>query len=348
MSNTDLILGLFFSDENSLIYDKIKYSKELSAERRELIKGLSYKFLGAVFFTAAYAEGEIWKIEFIEASLSLQQIKINQQHDIIQSFFILNSTIEFNNGDCTNLFTLIGSPHTEDVKLIYDKMIKYIHPSIIQGSIVKSKLIGNDFNFMEYINEELNRSINLINYSLGSSRKVYWKEQNRYYCVGLIQRTISDNSEETYLYTFDKDDLIREQVLDFIPSFYIMAILPDYYEKLIKETLRLFDKKNITPNIKQIKLSLGDKEVIYLEEYLINNEGDKKSLGVILILGKQIFDKSENISFYKKNIRLNLDGHKNFKDMIKSINPKFSIIDKWSTDSSSNLNSIQQFLDKKR
>ena len=76
MSNADLILGLFFSDENSLIYDKIKYSKDLSAERIELIKGLSYKFLGAVFFTAAYVEREIWKIEFIEASLSLLLIKI--------------------------------------------------------------------------------------------------------------------------------------------------------------------------------------------------------------------------------------------------------------------------------
>ncbi|MFW9874071.1 MAG: hypothetical protein ACFFG0_13265 [Candidatus Thorarchaeota archaeon] len=70
--------------------------------------------------------------------------------DVIQSFFTLNSSINTSEGT-TNLFALMGSPFTEDMKLIYEEISEYIHPSIIQGKVVNENLLGNRFNFSRFI-----------------------------------------------------------------------------------------------------------------------------------------------------------------------------------------------------
>ena len=168
LDTKDLILGLFFSDENNLVHDTIKFSMDLSEESKSQLNMLSFKFLGPIFLTASAVEGDNWKIELIESTLSLDQMKLNQETDVIQSFFNLNSSIEVEDGISTNLFTLIGSPYTEDIKDLYDKMVNYIHPSINQGKMVNEKLKTEGYRFDHFVKEELQRGIDLIEYSLGS------------------------------------------------------------------------------------------------------------------------------------------------------------------------------------
>ena len=197
--NPNTIVGLFYSDENNLVYENIKYSEKISDEVTNKLRLLSFKFLGPLFLTASSLEGSNWKIDFIESSLSNYQ-KRTIDVDVIQSFFNLNSSMYSGDG-ITNLFTLIVSPYTEDIKVIYEKMVKYIHPCIIQGKILKESMLGNDFNLKKFIEEELERGINLIEISLGSSRKMYWEEQSKYHCVSFIERKKSDKSKESHLYT---------------------------------------------------------------------------------------------------------------------------------------------------
>ena len=204
MNEEELILGLFYADASNLVYDRIKFADKFSEEKRNELKMLSFKFLGPVFLTAASGIGNNWKIESIEASLSLLNSKaIGIEANVIQSFFTLNSSIDNSEG-ITNLFALISTPFTEDIKLIYDEISDYILPSIVQGKIVNENLLGNRFNFSRFIESELFRGINLIEYSLGASRKMYWKEEQRYYCVGLIERKNSIDLRVSNLYTFDK------------------------------------------------------------------------------------------------------------------------------------------------
>ncbi len=319
MKAEDIILGLFYADEDNLVFDLIKFSEKFNDMKINDIKMLSYRFLGPVFLTAAADIGHNWVIESIEASLSLHDANV-EDLDVLQSFFTLNSSIETEDGT-TNLFALISTPYTEDTKLISDEISKYIHPSIIQGKIVNENLLGDRFDFTRFIDSELERGINLIEYSLGASRKAHWEEEQRYYyCVGLIERKTGENLRISNLYTFNKDDPLRKSFLDYIPSYYVMAILPDYYEHLISETLEIYNKKGIHPNIKRIKLNFGDKNVVYLEEYIIENEVTK-SYGVILIQQNEETNENKNLSFYKKNLRLLLDGNRNLKDVLKLINP---------------------------
>ena len=42
MREGDIILGLFYSNENNLIYDKIKRSQDISKEMQDKIKSLSW------------------------------------------------------------------------------------------------------------------------------------------------------------------------------------------------------------------------------------------------------------------------------------------------------------------
>ena len=191
---------------------------------------LSYQFLGPLFFTAASGNGVNWKIEFIESSLSHYQNR-TLDADVIQSFFNLNSSMETEDGN-TNLSVLIGSPYTEDINLIYRKMVEYIHPSIIQGKFTAESLMGGDFKFKNLIQYELGRGLNLIEYTLGSARKLYPEEQQKYYCIGIIERKVDEKLRISNFYSFDKEDPLRKYVLSFIPSFYVMSILPDYYENL--------------------------------------------------------------------------------------------------------------------
>jgi hypothetical protein len=338
MNENDLILGLFYSDQYNLIYDK--FSKDLIIQKKERLKMLSYKFLGPLFFTAAGGNGGSWKIDLIESSLSLHQGR-TLDVDILQSFFNLNSSIETEKGAITHLSALIGSPHTEDIDLIYRKLSKYIHPSIIQGNLVAESIKGNDFQFKNLIKNELTRGLNLIEYSLGSSRKMYFQEQKKYYCIGIIERKkiFSKKSKTCNFYSFDKMDPIRKYVTRYLPSFYIMSILPDYYENLIDETLKLFEKTSVFPELRKIKLSCFNKEVLYLEEFLIENDR-KESYGVILIPEVNDLGSGRNPSFYRRKLRLILDARKDLGEVIFSINPNF-VYDPWPTKTEHELENLK-------
>jgi len=342
MKQEEIILGLFFANEDNLVFDNIKYSEIFSDIKINDIKMLSYKFLGPVFLTAATGIGNNWKIEFIETSLSLRDNNI-EEADVLQSFFTLNSSIETQEG-ITNLFVLISSPYTEDTKLIYDELSNYIHPSIIQSKIVNENLLGSRFDYNKLIESELDRGINLIDYSLGISRKVYWEEEHRYYCVGLIERKTGEELRVSNLYTFNKDSDLRKRYLDYIPSYYVMSILPDYYENLINETLEIYNKKGVYPNIKRIELRYGDKKVVYLEEYNIKND-ILKSYGVILIQQNEETEENKKLSYFKKNLRLILDREMDLKDSLNKFNQHLEY-ERWSTISDEALNKIDIFLDK--
>ena len=339
MKDDDRILGLFFSDKDNLIYDNIKFSENLSEESKNQLNMLSYKYLGPVFLTAASSNGDTWKIEKIESSLSHYQGKL---FDILQAFFSLNSTIKSEEG-VSNLFTLIGSPHTEDIKDIYNILTKYVHPSIIQGKIVNEDLLGNRFNFYKFIKAELFRGLHLIDYSLGSSRKIPWEEQHSYSCVGLIERIITEENKVSNLYTYDENDPLRKVALNFIPAYYVMCILPDYYENLIGETLKIFNKTSVIADIRLINLSNQNKKVIYLEEFLVEKK-IKRSYGVILVQDNEVLSNPNKISFYKKNLRLILDGNKELNDILNLFNEGFKF-KKWETQTDEGLNNIGAKLD---
>jgi len=344
MESREKILGMFYSDTNNLIHESIKYSESFSQETREQIKMLPFKFLGPVFLTSSSAEGNNWKIDLIESSLSMrQETKIRDVEIMIQSFINLNSSMIFEDG-VTNLFTLIGSPYTEDIKPIYEKMTRYIHPSINQGILINKKRIGMKFKVARFIREELNRGINLIDYYLGSSRKMYWEEEHKYYCIGVIERKVSGEAKTSNLYTFDRDSLLRRIHAHSIPSFYVMAIIPDFYENLVLETLKLFGKKNLLPNIRQINLSSEQKKVIYYEEFVIEKE-QKISLGVILIQEDANENETNNISHYKKHLRQILDQKIDIGENLMNINRDFSL-EKWPTSQEEDLNKIHVYLDK--
>lgn len=343
MKEEDIILGLFYANEDNLVFDRIKFSEKFNDMKINNIKMLSYRFLGPVFLTAATGLGNNWKIEYIEASLSLRDANI-EEVDVLQSFFTLNSSIETQEGT-TNLFALISTPYTEDTKLIYDELSKYIHPSIIQGKIVNEDLLGDRFNFNKFIDSELERGINFIEYSLGASRKSYWEEEEqRYYCIGLIERKIGQDLRISNLYTFNNDDPQRKAFLDYIPSYYVMAILPDYYEHQISETLEVYNKKGVYPNIRRIELNNGDKKVVYLEEYFVENK-ISKSYGVILVQQYKETEQNKKLSYYKKNLRLLLDGNRDLKDIINLINPHLKF-ERWGAISNEDLDKIGLILDK--
>ena len=339
MKDNDTILGLFFADKDNLIYDDIKFSGTLSEESKNQLNMLSYKFLGPVFLTAASSNGDTWRIDKIESSLSHYQGKIT---DFLQSFFSLNSSIKSEEG-VSNLFTLIGSPHTEDIKDIYNILTKYVHPSMIQGKIVNEDLLGNRFNFHKFIKLELVRGLNLIDYSLGSSRKVYWEEQHNYSCVGLIERIITEEKKKANLYTYDEVNPLRKVALDFIPSYYVMVVLPDYYENLIAETLKIFNKTSVIADIRLIDLSNQNKKVIYLEEFLVENK-TKRSYGVILVQDNDALSNPNKFSYYRKNLRLLLDGNKELNEFLKVFNEGFNS-KKWETQTDEALSKIGAILD---
>jgi len=352
MKAADLILGLFYSDENHIVFDNIKLSKVISENltdlNREQLKMLSLRFLGPLFLTAKIEIGKGWKIDLFEASLSQFQERTIDV-DFLQSFFSVNSSIK-SKGGVSNLFAIIGSPYTEDVKIIYDLVSSYIHPCIVQGKIINDSIEGVDFQFHSFIEHELKRGVNVINYFLGSARKMYWEEQQKYYCVGFIERktALKPNTTErvSNFYTFDIDDPLKNISLDFIPSFYIMAILPDYYENRISETLNVLNITSVSPAIRFIRLSNQEKniKVIYLEEFLVEGK-IKKSYGVILISENYSVKEAQNLAFYKKQLRLILDKNMNMEKTIVNINSKINPFDKWNTLSEEGLELIKNKLD---
>lgn len=344
MQNKNFILGLFYSDEKNRVFEEIKINKDLSEKRKLLIKSLSLRFIGPLFLIGAMDKDQKWKLNSIESTLTSYTEKISEP-DIIQSFVCLNSPKIFE-GTMTNLFTFIGSSYTEDIKLIHQKLIRYIHESIIQGKIVNESVLGGEFEYFGFINKELNRGIDLIEHSLGSARKIYWEEQQTYYCIGIIERKKSADLEITNLYTFDFDDPLKNKYLSFIPSYYVMIILPDYYETRIIETLRLFNIVNVYPNIRRISLNYQDKKILYLEEFFMDYDV-KKSYGLILINDNKNHEDSNNLIFYKKKIRLILDKNKNFEETVIEINHNINPFEKWNTRSEETLKNIQKLLDNK-
>lgn len=351
MKATDLIIGLFFSDENGIVYDNIKLSKNiaenLTDQNYEKLKSLSLRFLGPLFLTAKIDKRKDWKFELLEASLFQYQERTIDV-DLLQSFFSINSSLEFND-DMTNLFSIIGSPYTEDVKTIHDLLTTYIHPNIIQGLMVNNLINNENFKFLPYIKNELTRGVNVINYFLGSARKMYWEQQQKYYCVGFVERKtfIGDkvSNSQSNLYTFDFDDDQKNLALTFIPSYYVMAILPNYYENLISETLHLLNPNvSVYPVIRLIRLSNETNRVIYLEEHSTENK-IKKSYGVILISENSIFKETHNLSYFKKQLRLILDKNKNIEKKIIEINSMLNPFNKWNTLTENDLEKIKNKLD---
>ena len=344
MQDKNFILGLFYTDEKSRVFEEIKFNQNLSEKRKSLIKSLSFRFIGPLYLIGAMDKDQKWKLNSVESTLTSYTEKISEP-DIIQSFVCLNSPKWFE-GIMTNLFTFIGSSYTEDIKLIHQKLIRYIHESIIQGKIVNESVLGGEFEYFGFINKELNRGIDLIEHSLGSARKIYWEEQQTYYCIGIIERKKSADLEITNLYTFDFDDPLKNKYLSFIPSYYVMIILPDYYENRIIETLRLFNIANVYPNIRRINLNYQDKKILYLEEFYMEYDV-KKSYGLILINVNKSHEDSHNLTFYKKKIRLILDKNKNFEESVIEINHNINPFEKWNTSSEENLKNIHKLLDNK-
>ena len=352
MKAADLILGLFYSDENNIVFDNIRLSsmlsENLSKVNREHLRMLSLRFLGPLFLTAKIEQGKEWKLDLFEASLSqFQERTIDVE--LLQSIFSVNSSI-ISEGGVSNLFAVIGSPYTEDVKIIYDLLTSYIHPCIVQGKVANESIEGESFQFQGFIDHELKRGVNVINYFLGSARKMYWEEQQKYYCVGFMERKTAlepDTTERvSNLYTFDIDDPLKNISLDFIPSFYIMAILPDYYENRISEILNLLNMTSIHPVIRIIRLSSQEKNIktIYLEEFIVEGK-IKKSYGVILISENYSVKEAQNLAFYKKQLRLILDKKMNMEKTIVKINSKINPFDKWNTLSEEGLELIKNKLD---
>lgn len=341
MQDKNLILGLFYSDEKKRVFDQIKYYESLSDESKSMLRALSLRFLGPLLLAEGMIREKEWTLNRVESTLTSYKKII--ESEVIQSFTCLNSS-KFSEGIRTNLFTIIGSPYTEDIKLIYQKLIRYIHPSIIQGKIINESINRNEFDFSDFIDTELTRGINLIEHSLGSARKMYWEKKQNYYCIGIIERIESADLKVSNLYTFDYDDPLKDKYLSSIPSYYVMAILPDYYENRIIETLRIFNRTNVLPSIRLIDLSHQKKKALYLEEFLINND-EKKSYGLILINSDGKFKNSNDRTFYKQKIRLILDKNKNFEKTVIEINPNINPFEKWNLNSPISLSKIQNLLD---
>jgi hypothetical protein len=123
-----------------------------------------------------------------------------------------------------------------------------------------------------------------------------------------------------------------------------MGILPDYYEKRMNETLKLFEKQGLYPNIIKIKVSNPNKEVLYLEEFVINSN-EKLSYGLILIPSNNKIKESREIFYYKKKLRFMLDKKKEFERYIIDLNSKINPFKKWSLNSEEALRKIEKKLD---
>ncbi|MFX1571071.1 MAG: hypothetical protein ACFFCV_22250, partial [Promethearchaeota archaeon] len=209
---SEFLLGLFFSDEETIVYDNIKLSYELPKETIQKLRGMSLKFLGPLIMTRNLYNQKGWKIDYIETSLT-PQMRMTVDDTLMQSFTCLNSTIKVAES-ITNLFGFIGSPYTEDLTMIYEKLDKYIHSSIIQEKLIAQKIYDTNFDFNMLIEDELKRGVDLIEHTLGSPRKMYWEEKISYSTVGVIKRTKKNGVYTTDLFTFDLDDVLRKEALE--------------------------------------------------------------------------------------------------------------------------------------
>jgi len=343
---SDLILGLFYSDENNIVHENVKLGKNLTEVSSFRSKLLPLKFFGPLFLSSASEKTREWRINLVEGLLSEKSSKSNK-FDIIQSFFVLNSSILYEESP-THLTVLIGSPYTEDINWIYKKVKNYIHPSIIQNKILKESVYAENFEkeYDDFIKKELLRGINLIEFSLGSSRKPEWHKKKKYYCIAILERIKSEKEKTTCFYTFDKDSEIRKAILNDIPSYYLISILPGYYEGIMDETLTIFNKNTLEPNIAKITLKNREKEVFYIEEFEREN-GIKRNLGVVLIPCKQnkLKEDLHSMSFFKQELRQIFEKGKDLPKTIIKLNKDINPFKKWITNKEENLKKIQEELD---
>jgi hypothetical protein len=339
---SEFLLGLFYSDENTLVYDNIKLDHNLSQQAIQDLRSISFKFFGPLFMTTAIYKQKEWKIDYIETTLT-PQMEENVDETLLQSFTCLNSSRRTARSR-TNLFTFIGSPYTEDLTMIYKKLDKFIHPSIVQGKLVGNFIYGDNFQYNNFLDGELKRGTDLIEHTLGSPRKMYWEKKEAYSTVAIIKRTKIDGRLESDLYTYDLDDPLRKETLNYIPSYYFMGILPDYYEKRMIETLSLFGKKGLYPNIIKIKVSNPKLVVLYIEEF-ITSANEKTSYGLILIPSNDKIKESGDLFFYKKKLRSMLDKNKDFERIVVELNSRINPFENWNLNSSSSLQSIEKLLD---
>jgi hypothetical protein len=303
---------------------------------------MSLKFLGPLFMTSDEIKQKEWKIDYIETTLTPQ---MNQKIDetLMQSFACLNSSRKVA-GYLTNLFTFIGSPYTEDLTMIYEKLDKYIHPSIVQGKLIAQSRHGDDFDFYKLIDDEIKRGTDLIEHTLGAPRKIYWEEKKAYSTVGVIKRIKKEGSLQSDLYTFDLDDPLRKEALEHLPSYYFMSILPDYYERRMNETLKLFGKENLYSNIIKIKVSNPETVALYIEEFMTGANA-KTGYGLILIPNNEKIKESRDLFFYKKKLRSMLDKKKDFERSIIELNSKINPFENWNLNSDDSLQKIEELLD---
>jgi hypothetical protein len=341
---SEFLLGLFYSDEETLVYDNIKLSHSLSKKAIQELKSMSLKFLGPLFMTSDLIKQMEWKIDYIDTTLT-PQIEQKIDETLMQSFTCLNSSRKVA-GYLTNLFTFIGSPYTEDLTMIYERLDKYIHPSIVQGKLIAQSTYGDDFDLYKFIEDEIKRGTDLIEHTLGSPRKIYWEEKKAYSTVAVIKRTKNNGSLQSDLYTFDLDDPLRKETLEHIPSYYFMSILPDYYERRMNETLRLFGKQNLYSNIIKIKVSNPENVVLYIEEFMTNGDA-KVSYGLILIPKNDKIKESGDLFFYKKKLRSMLDKNNDVERSVIELNSRINPFDNWNLNSDETLQKIENLLDSK-
>lgn len=344
MEESDFIIGLFFVDEQNSLYKHIKYPENIKRKKKKQLKKLPLKYFNPDFLKISGEEDAKWKIEVIETLLSQKYGTIIDSIGL-QSFFYLNSSSINEADEESNLFIIVGSPYTEEINMIYRRMADYIHPRMIQHRYYTQKTLEKKVKPSKFYEEEIPRGFNFIEYSLGSARKMYWQKPKKYYCVGLIERINSWDSsvKETNIYTFAKESPLRSKFLDKIPSYRAMTLIQTYYEMLINETLDIFDKSKIISNISRIELSYQGKEVTYFEEFT-ERDGIKTSYGVVLIPEIEAIPEGKNKAYYKKHIRLILDGLKKPDEVLSKINPCFSI-EKWSAISDEDLEKIRAQLD---
>jgi hypothetical protein len=338
---SDLIFFILFAEHNDIEHENVKKGKlltNLSIPERKL---MPLRFFGPIFLSSATEKTSPWKIELVEGVLAEKDSNV-EEFDIIQSFFILNSSISYE-GSPTHLSVLIGSPYTEDIDFIHNKIKEYIHPCIIQNKIVNESIYAGEFNYTKSINQELIRGSNLIEFSIGSSWKPHWHKKKKYNCIAIIERIKSKEEKGTYFYTFDPDSKIRKSILDKIPSYYLLSILPGYYEELMGEVLTIFGKHSLYPNIARIIMKNQDDEVLYLEEFIVD-KGEKRNLGCVLIIQKET-EEGHSTVFYKKKLRQILDKGKDFARTVIEINKDINPFKRWKTDTGANLKEIQEELD---
>ena len=96
-----------------------------------------------------------------------------------------------------------------------------------------------------------------------------------------------------------------------------------------------------------IKLSHKSRKVIYLEEFIVEND-IKKSYGLILISENKFTKNSKSLSFYKKSLRkiLNTKEEIEVKKAFVRLNKEIDPFTEWKAVSNEDLKNIQNTLDR--